>query len=96
MPRPRKRRRLRGNPKSVFYKPQGVPLRSLEIKEISLEEFEALRLRYVKKINQNQCAKEMQTSQSTFQRILTHALEMVSQAIVEGKAIKIKVTNNKR
>jgi len=89
MPRPRRRRRLRGAPKAVFYKPQGVPLRSLETIEISLEEFEALRLRYVKKMDQVECATQMQTSQSTFQRILSSTLEQISDAIVNGKAIKI-------
>lgn len=89
MPRPKRRRRLRGTPQAVFYKPQGVPLRLLEIAEISLEEFEALRLRYVKKLNQIECAKQMNTSQSTFQRILSRALKQTSQAIVNGKAIRI-------
>ena len=89
MPRPKRRRRLRGTPQAVFYKPQGVPLRSLETVEISLEEFEALRLRYVEKLDQIQCAKQMHTSQSTFQRILAGTLESVGEAIVNGKAIRI-------
>jgi len=89
MPRPKRKRRLRGIPQAVFYKPQGIPLRSLETVEISLEEFEALRLRYVQKLDQVQCAQQMQTSQSTFQRILSNTLESVSEAIVDGKAIRI-------
>jgi predicted DNA-binding protein (UPF0251 family) len=76
-------------PKALFYKPQGARLQSLDVVEISLEEFEALRLRYVKKLNQVQSAVQMHTSQSTFQRILSNALEKVSIALVEGKAIKI-------
>jgi len=89
MPRPRRRRRLGSAPKAVFYKPQGVPLRSLETVEISLEEFEALRLRYVEKRDQTECATQMQTSQSTFQRILSNTLEQIGGAIVNGKAIRI-------
>ena len=89
MSRPRGKRRLRGMPGAVFYKPQGVPLKSLQTVEISLEEFEALRLRYVKKLDQTQCANKMETSQSTFQRILFNTLEKVSEAIVNGKAILI-------
>ncbi len=89
MPRPRGKRRLGGMPDVVFYKPQGVPLRSLEVVELSLEEFEALRLRYVEKLDQTQCANHMKTSQSTFQRILANTLENVSEAIVNGKAIRI-------
>jgi len=89
MPRPRKTRRLCGIPEAVFYKPQGIPLRSLEVTDISLEEFEALGLKYKKGLNQVKCAKQMNTSQSTFQRILSNALIKISRAIVEGKAIRI-------
>lgn len=94
MPRPRGKRRLQGTPGAVFYKPQGVPLRLLEVSEISLEEFEALRLRYVKKLDQIQCATQMRTSQSTFQRILSGALEKISTAVVTGKAIRIVQNQN--
>ncbi len=90
MPRPRRKRRCRCAPEVFFYKPQGVHLQSLEIVDISLEEFEALRLRYVKKYNQIESARKMNTSQSTFQRILSSALEKTSTAIVTGKAIRIR------
>jgi len=90
MPRPRLHRRINLNPDITFYKPQGVPLRSLEIVELSLEEWEALRLKNVVGLNQIQSAREMNTSQSTFQRIFNNAQKKLSRAIVEGKAVKIK------
>jgi predicted DNA-binding protein (UPF0251 family) len=89
MSRPRRKRRCRCAPEVFFYKPQGARLQSLETIDISLEEFEALRLRYVKKLNQTESASQMNTSQSTFQRILSSALEKTSTAIVTGKAIRI-------
>jgi predicted DNA-binding protein (UPF0251 family) len=89
MSRPRRKRRCKCAPEVFFYKPQGARLQSLETINISLEEFEALRLRYVEKFNQTQSAKQMDTSQSTFQRILSKALEKISTAIVTGKAIRI-------
>lgn len=89
MPRPRQPRRIHGTPSAFFYKPQGVPLRQLEIIELSLEEFEALRLKNVEKLHQQRCAEYMQISQSTFQRIITSALEKVSIALTTGKAIRI-------
>ena len=76
-------------PEAFFYKPQGVPLRQLETIELSLEEFEALRLKNVEKMQQVTCAQRMDISQSTFQRILSDALSKVSEAIVKGKAIRI-------
>ena len=89
MPRPRLYRKIALNPKVTFYKPQGVPLRSLEAVELSCEEWEALRLKNVEGLDQSNSARKMQTSQSTFQRILSAAHKKISRALVEGKAIKI-------
>lgn len=89
MPRPRGRRRIQGEPHAFFYKPQGVPLRQLTVVEISLEEFEALRLKDVQGLQQEQCAQEMHISQSTFQRIIVQARHKIAQAIISGAAIRI-------
>ena len=90
MPRPRSRRRIRFNPSVTYFKPRGVPVRNLEIVEITSEEMEALRLKNIKNLDQIECAKKMNTSQSTFQRILVSAYEKISDALIEGKAIRIK------
>jgi len=87
--RPRKGRKIRLNPDVTFYKPQGVPLKQLETIEITLEEWEALRLKNIEELNQTQAAQKMETSQSTFQRILANAQKKLSTAIIQGKAIKI-------
>ena len=64
-------------------------MRNLGVKEISVEELEALRLKNVKNLDQNECAQKMNISQSTFQRILSEAYKKISDALVNGKAIKI-------
>lgn len=64
-------------------------MRSLEVVDLTIEEVEALRLKNIKGLEQIECAKEMQTSQSTFQRILSSAYKKVSEALIKGKAIKI-------
>jgi len=87
--RPRMCRRIGFKHKSNFFKPQGVPLSTLDIIEITKEELETLRLKDVKKLDQNECAKKMNTSQSTFQRILASARKKISKALVKGIAIKI-------
>jgi predicted DNA-binding protein (UPF0251 family) len=87
--RPRLRRRIRFFPPVSYYKPQGVPLRHLEVVELSQEELEALRLKNVKNYDQIEAAKLMQTSQSTFQRILTSAYKKISLALTKGQAIRI-------
>ena len=89
MVRPRLYRRIRFNPNVTYFKPQGVPMRFLDVVELTTEEVEALRLKNRKDLKQVECAKRMKTSQSTFQRILSSAYEKVTDALVKGKAIKI-------
>jgi predicted DNA-binding protein (UPF0251 family) len=62
-----------------------------ELEEIVLlhDEWEAIRLKNCESLQQLSAAKKMGISQSTFQRILATAYQKISQAIVEGKAIRI-------
>jgi len=87
--RPCLRRRISSQINSYYFKPQGIPMSSLDIIELTIEEVEAMRLKNIKNLDQIECARQMKTSQSTFQRILSSAYKKISQAIVEGKAIKI-------
>ena len=89
MARPRLCRKTSFKPDITYFKPQGVPMRHLEVIELTAEEAEALRLKNIKDLDQVDAAKQMKTSQSTFQRILSSAYKKISNAIIEGKAIKI-------
>lgn len=89
MPRPCLCRRIRFRPHATYFKPRGIPLRYLEIVDLTSEEAEALRLKNIKDLDQIEAAKEMNTSQSTFQRILSSAYKKISIAIIGGKAIRI-------
>jgi len=89
MPRPRLCRKIEFNPNITYFKPQGVPLRRLDIVKLTLEEVEALRLKNIEGLEQKECAKKMNTSQSTFQRILSSAYKKMSIALINGKAIEI-------
>ena len=89
MVRPRLCRRIRFNPNVTYFKPQGVPMRFLEVVELTVEELESLRLKNIKGLDQEAAAKKMNTSQSTFQRILSSAYKKISEALIKGKAIKI-------
>ncbi len=64
-------------------------MRFLEVVELTTEEAEALRLRNMRDLEQEEAAKKMNTSQSTFQRILSSAYKKITEALIEGKAIKI-------
>lgn len=89
MIRPRLFRKIKFNPSITYFKPQGVPMRFLEVIELSMEEMEAYRLRHIDDLDQVEGAKKMKTSQSTYQRILYSAYKKIADALVNGKAIKI-------
>ena len=89
MPRPKLCRRVEFNPNITYFKPRGVPMSMLDEVQLTTEEVEALRLKNIKDLDQNECAKKMKTSQSTFQRILSSAYKKITEALINGKAIKI-------
>jgi len=62
------------------------------LKEIILtkEEMETVKLKDFDGLEQTEAAKKMNTSQSTFQRILFSARTKIAEAIVKGKALKIE------
>ncbi len=56
---------------------------------LSVEELEALRLKDLEGLDQEECATRMGISRPTFQRILYAARAKVAEALVSGKAIRI-------
>lgn len=96
MVRPLKPRRVLFDPDVVYFKPRAVPLSMLEEVDLSLDELEALRLCDYKNLEQTEAAKKMKVSQSTLQRILTSARKKVAEALIEGKAIKIRTSCSTR
>lgn len=83
------------DPKITYFKPQGVPMRFLEIVKLTTEEMEAYRLRHINDLEQKEAAEKMRTSQSTYQRILYSAYKKIADALINGKAIKIINEKNK-
>lgn len=88
--RPKRKRRIKGEPENDFFKPAGVPKKSLETLELELDEYEALRLNHIEEKTQKEAADEMDVSQPTFNRILESAEQKMASAVVEGKALKVK------
>ncbi len=89
MVRPRKIKIINFEPNVTYFKPRAVPLSQLEEVELTLDELETLRLSNIEKLSQEDSAKKMKIHQSTFQRTLSRAREKVTDALVNGKAIKI-------
>jgi len=90
MTRPLKPRRIFFDPNVTYFKPRAVPLSLLEEVDLDIDELEALRLCDFKNLEQTEAAKKMKVSQSTLQRILTSAHKKVAEALIVGKAIKIR------
>lgn len=89
-PRPRKLARVCGVPRSNLFKPAGIPASSLETINLTREEFEALRLKDFKGLDQNDCAIQMNLSQPTFHRLLLSVRMKVGDALVNGKSISFE------
>ncbi len=90
MPRPRRRRRVRFRPDITFFRPEGVKESYLEESILTVDEFEAVRLKDLEGLDQEESAKKMNISQPTFHRLIRSARKKIADAIVKGKAIKIE------
>ena len=80
-------------PGVTYFKPAGIPLRSLEEIRLSVEEAEALRLKDLEGLEQEQGAEKMNISRPTFQRVLALARKKMADALLNGKAIRIEGGN---
>ena len=89
MVRPRKIKQVNFEPDVTYFKPRAVPLNQLEEVDLTIDELETLRLSNLEKLSQADAADKMHIHQSTFQRTLARAREKVTDALVNGKAIKI-------
>ena len=93
MPRPPKYRRVGFMPGVTYFKPAGVPLRVLEEARLSVEEIEAVRLKDLEGLEQEEGARKMNISRPTFQRVLTSARRKIADALLKGKSIRIEGGN---
>ena len=93
MVRPHRCRRVYLEPNVTYFKPRGIPLVELEEVILQIDEFEAVRLKDLEGLEQEECAKKMNISQPTFHRLVLSARKKISDAIVNGKAIKIEGGN---
>jgi len=89
MPRPRKCRRVGCLPGVKYFKPIGIPMKDLKEIRLTVEELEALRLKEIEGLDQQQGAVRMGVSRPTFQRILATARRKTAEALITGKALRI-------
>ncbi|NMB46405.1 MAG: DUF134 domain-containing protein [Firmicutes bacterium] len=93
MARPPKPRRVEVMPEVTLFKPVGVPMRELDEIILTVEELEALRLKDLEGLEQEDCAMRMNVSRPTFQRVLAASRAKVADALVGGKALRVEGGN---
>ncbi len=86
--RPKKVRYIQSMPKIMLFSPRGKPGRPDEV-ELSLDQFEAIKLADFQGFSQSDGAMAMHVSRPSFGRILREARFKIADALVNGKIIKI-------
>ena len=86
-------RRVDSLPQVTYFKPAGIPLTHLQEVRLSIEEAEAIRLKDVEGLAQDECAQRMCVSRTTFSRMLLLARQKMADALLSGKAIRIEGGN---
>ena len=93
MPRPRLCRRVGLLPGVTYFKPAGIRMIGLTEVIITVDEFEAIRLKDLLGLEQELAAKKMNISQPTFHRLLLVARRKVADALINGKALRVEGGN---
>lgn len=89
MARPTKWRKIEYIPKVQFFVPAEGEVAGLLENILKIEELEAIRLKDLEGLEQEECAQKMEVSRPTFQRILISAREKVADSLINGKTIRI-------
>ncbi len=89
MARPTKWRRIEKMPQTSFFIPSDRGAGNLPKVMLKLEELEAVRLKDLEGLEQEECAQKMEVSRPTFQRILSSARVKIADGLINGKAIHI-------
>jgi predicted DNA-binding protein (UPF0251 family)/predicted Fe-Mo cluster-binding NifX family protein len=83
-------RRVSGRPAWTVFKPAGAPVRDLPEIELTLDEFEAVRLADHEGLYQEAAALRMGVSRQTFGRIVESARRKIAGALVNGCALRVE------
>ncbi len=94
MPRPKKCRKVACLPNIKGMKPMGVPMQeAIPPINISVEEYEVIRLIDFEGFTQEECALQMEVARTTVTAIYMEARKKIASAIVMGKILSIEGGN---
>ncbi len=90
MPRPRKWRRVGGMPKNNLFGPPGMHGNIENAVQMTVDEFESIRLIDYEGLMQEECAERMGVARTTVQGIYSEARKKLSKCLVEGLPLLIE------
>jgi predicted DNA-binding protein (UPF0251 family)/predicted Fe-Mo cluster-binding NifX family protein len=93
MPKRSGPRKISFLPDVTYFKPAHVRMAELEEVELQHDEVEAIRLKHLVRLGQDEAARHMGVSQPTFHRLLSSAHEKLAEAVIKGKALRIEGGN---
>ena len=90
MARPPRQRTVTCRPVVTVYKPAGIPARELHWVNLTLDEFEAIRLIDGEGLDQETVAERMGVSRPTVTRILGSGRSKIARVLADGQALVIE------
>lgn len=90
MPRPRKWRKVCCLPENNLYGPLNSANPAESLINMSIEEYEAIRLIDLQGYMQEEAAEQMNIARATVQRIYIDARKKLAESLVNGKVLKIQ------
>jgi len=88
--RPTKWRKIENIPTIPYFIPSENHVPDIPENTLKLEELEAIRLKDLEGLEQEECAQRMEVSRPTFQRILLAAREKIADSLINGKTLHIE------
>ena len=89
MPRPRKWRRVCAVPQSTHFSPAQMPDEEVSAVEMTVDEYETIRLIDFEGFTQEQCTEQMEVSRTTVQAIYQSARKKLAECIVSSRPLII-------
>ena len=89
MPRPKRKRQVKGLPLIEGFKPFGIPSTELEFINLLYDEYESVKLADYDGLTQHEASLIMGVSRPTFTRIYEKARKSIAKAMIEGKGLII-------
>lgn len=90
MARPKKWRKVCSLPESNRFGPLGVAAKAGNHINMTVDEYETIRLIDLERFNQEECAKQMNIARSTVQGIYIEARKKLAESLVNGKVLIIE------